>query len=137
MRLQYLILAFITNWLYGNFVVSGAVPYLSLPALGYDQRQRTGRGYAFGRIRGEDFLYAESEYRFSLSPKTNILGAVIFANLSSTSSRANNIALLKYIWAAYGAGLRIMLDKESRTRLNFDAAMGTKFEFYIGIRETF
>lgn len=124
-------------WLYGSFILSGNVPYLSLPALGYDQRQRTGRGYAFGRLRGEDFLYAESEYRFPISPKSNILGGVLFVNLSSTSNRVNNVSLLNYTWAAYGAGLRVMLDKQSRTRLDFDVAMGSKIGFYVGIRETF
>jgi outer membrane protein assembly factor BamA len=128
------ILAF---WLYGNFVVNGDVPYLSLPALGYDQRQRTGRGYAFGYLRGEDLLYAESEYRFSISPKTNILGGVIFANFTSVSNRENNIALLKNIWGAGGAGLRIMIDKQSRTRLDFDAAFGNKIGLYVAVRETF
>jgi hypothetical protein len=34
------ILAF---WLYGNFEVSGNAPYLLLPAIGYDQRQKSGR----------------------------------------------------------------------------------------------
>jgi outer membrane protein assembly factor BamA len=125
-------------WLYGSFVVSGDVPYLLLPAVGFDQRQRSGRGYSFGRFRGMDMLYAESEYRFNISPRTGILGGVIFANLTSTSDKENNIELLNYIQPAYGTGLRIMLDKESRTRLEFDAAVGKgKIGFYFGIRETF
>ena len=85
-----------------------------------------------------DMLYAESEYRFNISPRTGILGGVIFANLTSTSDKENNIELLNYIQPAYGTGLRIMLDKESRTRLEFDAAVGKgKIGFYFGIRETF
>ena len=128
------ILAF---WLYGNFVLTGDIPYLLLPALGYDQRQRTGRGYAFGRIRGENLVYAESEYRFPISQKTHILGGVVFANLSSASAKKNNIALCNYVWGAYGAGLRIMMDKKSRTRLDFDIAKGNKIGFYLSIKETF
>jgi len=128
------ILAF---WLYGNFVLNGDIPYLLLPALGYDQRQRTGRGNAFGRIRGENMAYAESEYRFPISQKTNILGGVVFANLSSTSAKEYNIAVGNYVWAAYGVGLRIMMDKKSRTRLDFDIAKGNKFGFYLSIKETF
>ena len=129
------ILAF---WFYGSFVVSGDVPYLLLPAIGYDQRQRTGRGYAFGRFRGEDLVYAESEYRFPISTRTGILSGVLFANCTSTSDKENNIALLNYLWPAYGTGLRIMLDKQSRTRLDFDVAIGdNKIGFYLAIRETF
>jgi hypothetical protein len=125
-------------WLYGSFVVSGNVPYLLLPAIGFDQRQRSGRGYSFGRFRGMDMLYAESEYRFRISPRSGILGGIIFANLTSTSDKENNINLLNYIQPAYGSGLRIMLDKISRTRLELDAAVGKgKIGFYFGIRETF
>ena len=82
-------------------------------------------------------LYAESEYRFSISPKTNILGGVIFANFTSVSNRENNITLLKNISGAGGAGLRIMIDKQSRTRLDFDAALGNKIALYVAVREAF
>ena len=129
------ILAF---WLYGNFVVSGDVPYLDLPALGYDQRQRSGRGYAFGRFRGENLAYGETEYRFPISAHTGILGGVAFLNLTSTSDHQNNVNLLEYIRPGYGAGLRIMLDKKSRTRLEIDCASGNKnIGFYFGAQETF
>lgn len=127
----------IAAWLYSNFVLSGDLPYLLLPALGYDQRQRMGRGYAFGRFRGESLVYAESEYRFPISVNTNILGGVVFANFTTTSSKDNNIALFNYIWGAYGTGLRFMLDKYSRTRLDLDVAIGDKVGFYLGIKETF
>ncbi|HVY75272.1 MAG TPA: hypothetical protein VG890_10605 [Puia sp.] len=129
------ILAF---WFYGNFVTSGEVPYLLLPAIGYDQRQRTGRGYTFGRFRGEDLLYAESEYRFPISARTGILGGVAYVNLTSTNDRFQNVALLEYIRAGYGGGLRVMLDKKTRTRLEIDAGIaGKNIGFYLGAQETF
>jgi hypothetical protein len=125
-------------WLYGNYVITGDLPYLMLPAIGYDQRQRSGRGYPFGRFRGESMLYEETEYRFPISYRTGILGGVIFLNLTSTSSREEKIRLLDYIQPAYGAGLRIMVDKMSRTRLQLDAAIGHgKPGLYFGVRETF
>ncbi|MDE3144318.1 MAG: BamA/TamA family outer membrane protein [Bacteroidota bacterium] len=127
----------IALWLYGNFVLSGDVPYLLLPALGYDQRQRSGRGYAFGYLRGQNLLYVEPEYRFPISANTNILGGVVFANFTSTSSYENNIKLFNYIWGAYGTGIRVMLDKHSRARLDLDVAIGNKVGFYLGIKETF
>lgn len=125
-------------WLYGNFVASGNVPYLGLPALGYDQQQRTGRGYRFGRFRGEDMLYGETEYRFPISMRTGILGGVVFLNGTTTSDRANNVQLMDYIRSGYGAGLRIMLDKTTRTRLEIDAGLSRhSFGFYLAALETF
>jgi len=133
--LQRNILAF---WFYGNFVTSGEVPYLLLPSLGYDQRQKTGRGYTFGRFRGENMVYGESEYRFPISPRSGILGGVVFLNLTSTSDLYNHIKTLEYIRAGYGGGLRIMLDKTSRTRLEVDIGVGEhKVGFYLGASETF
>jgi outer membrane protein assembly factor BamA len=41
----------IAFWMLGNFRVSGRQPYLTLMALGEDQRSRSGRGYIAGRYR--------------------------------------------------------------------------------------
>ena len=92
-----------------------------------------------GRVRGEDFVYSETEYRFPVSMKTNVLGGVVFMNFSSASDKENNITLMKYVFPSYGTGLRIMVDKQSRTRLDFDVAKGSdaKPAFYIGLRDTF
>lgn len=129
------ILAF---WLYGDFVVSGNAPYLLLPALGYDQRQRTGRGYTFGRFRGEDMLYGETEYRFPISPHTGILGGDLFLNCTSTSDKDNKIDLLEYLRPGYGGGLRVMMDKRSRIRIEVDAGIaGRSVGLYFGAQETF
>ncbi|MFI5152191.1 MAG: BamA/TamA family outer membrane protein [Chitinophagales bacterium] len=129
------ILAF---WFYGGFVVSGELPYLLLPAVGYDLRQRTGRGYTFGRFRGENMLYQETEYRFPISPRTGILGGVLFLNFTSTSDKANHVDLLDYVRIGWGGGMRIMLDKKSRTRLEVDIGVGEKKTgFYLGAQEAF
>jgi len=133
------ILAF---WFYGNFVTSGNAPYIALPALGYDQRQRAGRGYSFGQFRGEKLLYAESEYRFPISQHSGILGGVLFLNLTTASDHNNitnaNIQLLDYVRAGYGGGLRIMLDKKTRTRLQVDLGIANKaVGIYFGAQETF
>lgn len=47
----------IAFWTYGNFLISGEQPYLTLMALGEDQKARSGRAYVAGRYRGEDFIY--------------------------------------------------------------------------------
>ncbi|MCU0370376.1 MAG: outer membrane protein assembly factor, partial [Bacteroidales bacterium] len=46
-------------WAFGNFSLSGELPYLTLPSLGDDQRARSGRGYTNGRYRGDKMVYAE------------------------------------------------------------------------------
>ena len=53
-------------WVLGNLTPEGEFPYLILPATAYDQRGRSARGYTQGRFRGNDFLYAETEYRFPI-----------------------------------------------------------------------
>jgi outer membrane protein assembly factor BamA len=125
-------------WLYGSFVVSGKMPYLALPAIGNDQRQRSGRGYPFGTFRGNDLLTGESEYRFPISRKTGMLGGVLFLNTTTTSNRKADIRLLQYLRPAWGGGLRLMIEKRSRTRLQVDVAMtGKNVGVYFGAQETF
>jgi hypothetical protein len=60
-------------WYVGHFLTDGAVPYLNLPAIGNDQRGKTGRGYVIARYRGQDLMYGEVEYRFPLSKCTKHL----------------------------------------------------------------
>jgi outer membrane protein assembly factor BamA len=126
------ILAF---WVYSQLLTSGKLPYLALPAIGYDQRQRSGRGYAFGRFRGEDLLYEESEYRF---PVLGRLGGVLFLNLTSTADKTNHLNLGETFQAGYGGGLRFMLDRAMRSRLQLDIGAGKQsLGLYFGIQETF
>src|SRR5207247_8287981 len=50
-------------WTYGDFVTKGVAPYLSLPMSAGDLDERSDRGYAQGRFRGEQMVYGEIEYR--------------------------------------------------------------------------
>jgi hypothetical protein len=125
-------------WGIANWVVSGDIPYLVLPALGYDQRGRSGRAYAAGRFRGQELLYGEAEYRFPISPRTQILGGVLFANLITTTNQDNGVKLFNYLRTGYGAGLRLMVDKKTRTNLGVDVGLGSKSTgIYIVATEAF
>ena len=126
-------------WTYGWFVTSGDVPYMDLPALGWDQFGRSGRAYAQGRIRGLDLIYGEIEYRFPLLPKNDLLGGVVFVNATTASSREAGVHLFDYLDYAYGAGLRVMINKKSRANLALDFAVGKygASGFYLGINEVF
>ncbi|MCZ4408337.1 BamA/TamA family outer membrane protein [Cryomorphaceae bacterium 1068] len=126
-------------WAYGNFVTSGSVPYLDLPAVGWDQFGRSGRAYPQGRFRGEDILYSEVEYRFPLQKEKETFGGVVFANGTTASNRNGNIDLFEYVDPGVGLGLRIMLDKNARTNLTLDYAWGAYGAqgFYLNVNETF
>jgi hypothetical protein len=125
-------------WVFGNFTLAGKVPYLTLPALGDDQRARSGRGYTNGRYRGDHVIYAEAEYRFPITPCSKILGGVIFVNATTASNEQNDIKLFQYIRPAVGFGIRVMVNKYFRTNINLDFAIGHQSKgFYFSGQETF
>jgi outer membrane protein assembly factor BamA len=125
-------------WFFGSIQVSGRQPYLTLMALGEDQRARSGRGYIAGRYRGEDLLYSEIEYRFPISKCSGILGGVLFVNATTASSDARNVSLFDYVKPGAGAGIRIMLNKDFRTNINMDFGVGSQSQgFYFSGTETF
>jgi outer membrane protein assembly factor BamA len=114
----------------------GQAPYLDLPAIGADYDNRTGRGYAQGRIRGTDLLYAEAEYRVTLSGN-GLWGAVAFANLTSASGLGSRE--LPAPDPGVGLGLRVKLNKRSATNITIDFAFGAEGSkgLFLGTGEAF
>ncbi|MCX6267781.1 MAG: BamA/TamA family outer membrane protein [Bacteroidetes bacterium] len=128
----------IAFWVFGDFNLTGNLPYMTLPALGGDQRARSGRGYVNGRFRGKNLVYGEVEWRFPISPCSQILGGVIFVNATTTDNPARDVALFQYVKPAVGFGLRVMINKYFRTNINLDFAIGSKSQgFYFSGQETF
>ncbi|UZD23001.1 outer membrane protein assembly factor [Algoriphagus halophytocola] len=126
-------------WVYGNFLISGDLPYMNLPALGWDMFGRTGRGYAQGRFRGEQMAYTELEYRFPLQKNKDLFGGTVFVNAASFSSKLDGEKLMNTINPGYGLGLRVMINKEKRTTITADYGFGQKGNsgFYLNINESF
>ena len=126
-------------WTYGSFVTSGDVPYLDLPAVGWDQFGRSGRAYPQGRFRGQNLLYAEAEYRFPLQQNKETLGGVVFANATTASNKDADIIVTNFIDPGVGLGLRIMINKQSKTNLALDYAWGKYGAqgFYLSVNEAF
>ncbi|MCX6280584.1 MAG: BamA/TamA family outer membrane protein [Bacteroidetes bacterium] len=125
-------------WYFGSFVLSGEVPYLDLMSISYDQMNSSGRGYAQGRYRGEDFVYGEMEYRFPISPHSHILGGVIFTNVTTASNRDMHVPLFGYFQPAAGVGLRIMVGKHDRTNIAIDFGIGNMSQgLYVQTQEVF
>ena len=125
-------------WLLGNFSPDGEFPYLILPATAYDQRSRSARGYTQGRYRGNNYMYGEAEYRFPISQCGGILGGVLFVNATTANSPVHALKLFDSVKPGYGLGLRVMVDKKTRTNLAIDFGFGDKSSgFYLAASETF
>jgi outer membrane protein assembly factor BamA len=124
-------------WAYGQFITDGKVPYLNLPAIGWDQRSRSGEGYTQGLFRGSNMIYFSTEFRFPLSCN-ELLSGTVFTNFVTASNTDTNVRLFEYIQPAFGIGLRILIDKATRTNLIVDYAWGRHSKgFYLNAGETF
>ncbi len=127
------ILAF---WSYDWLTLSGQPPYLMLPNTGGDPFSNTGRGYIQGRYRGKNMLYAEGEYRFAISGN-DLLGGVVFANLQTFTEEESN--RFEVFMPGYGAGIRIKLNKFSKTNIALDYGLGIQGSggFFVNLGEVF
>jgi len=124
-------------WATGQFVTVGTVPYLNLPSIGWDQRSRSGKGYVQGLFRGQKTVNFETEYRFPIKCN-NLISGTVFGNLTSTSDKDRNIRLFQYIQPAVGLGLRVLIDKATRTNLVMNYAWGRHSKaFYLNAGESF
>jgi outer membrane protein assembly factor BamA len=125
-------------WLFGDMVVGGVAPYLDLPATGMDTYGRTARGYAEGRLRGERLLYGEVEYRATLM-RNGLLGMVAFLNTTTLANGQSGEQLFDHFASGGGAGLRLLINKRSRTNLCFDVGFGQKGSrgVYLAVQEAF
>jgi hypothetical protein len=110
-------------WFYNWMILHGKPPYLDLPSTGWDRFTNTGRGFIQGRFRGNNMVYAESEYRFNLT-HNGLFGAVLFANAESFSD-ASSLQLQK-VQPAAGFGFRMKLNKKSDTNIAVDYGFGTQ-----------
>jgi len=116
--------------------MQGNVPYLALPAIGWDTYNRSGRGFIQGRYRGLDMMYNEAEYRFPIT-KNGLLGGALFVNATNASSYDQK--LFEKVAVGFGGGIRIQFDNRSRTNLGIDFGMGSDRSsgIYFNLQETF
>jgi hypothetical protein len=111
-------------WTYGWFVTGGKVPYMFLPATGWDMFGRSSRPHTMGRFRGEDLVYSEVEWRFPLQKNKDRLGAVLFLNTTTASSRTQDVKLFGFFGTGYGGGLRYMISPKNRVNIALDYGRG-------------
>jgi outer membrane protein assembly factor BamA len=123
-------------WAMSDLVTSGTAPYFDLPTTGGDGR--SARGYSEGRYRGNHLAYGEVEYRGTLT-SNGLIGMVAFVNTTTIDNAAAGQKLFDTWAPAVGTGLRVLLNKRSRTNLATDYAWGKAGSrgFYLGIQEAF
>ena len=124
-------------WHWASYKLDGSVPYLELPATGYDTYNRSGRAYTIGRFKGPSFAYFETEYRFPIT-RSKLLSGVFFVNTETASDDLGK-KVFQYWETAVGGGLRILLQKQSRSTLCIDYAKGKYGSggFFFGLNEAF
>jgi outer membrane protein assembly factor BamA len=125
-------------WAFGDFVFGGTAPYFDLPATGMDVYGRSARGYSEGRFRGERLVYGELEYRTTLTAN-QLLGAVAFVNATTVTNSQTGERLFDSGAIGAGGGVRLLLNKRSRTNLCFDVGFGKdgSHGIYLAVQEAF
>ncbi|MFI5151366.1 MAG: BamA/TamA family outer membrane protein [Bacteroidia bacterium] len=108
-------------WSYDWFMFDGQAPYLDLPSTGWDPFANMGRGYVQSRLRGKNMIYLEAEFRFAIIP-SDLIGGVVFANAQSVTDWPGN--QFSKIYPAVGTGLRIKVNKHSKTNICLDYGWG-------------
>jgi len=126
----------IALWSYDWLILDGHPSYLDLPSTSWDANSATGRGYIQGRFRGAQMVYFEAEYRYKITAN-GLLGGAIFANAESFSAQQGT--KLQSIQPAFGPGLRIKLNKLSKTNIAVDYGFGNQGSrgLFIDIGEAF
>lgn len=122
-------------WLYG-WMSFGPAPYLNLPSNGWDTYGRGARGYFAGRIRGQNQIYVESEYRRAIT-RDGLWSAVAFVNITSTAQVETGTFAAPD--PGLGLGLRVKFNKNTDTNLTLDHGWGRDGSrgWFLGMTEVF
>lgn len=124
-------------WNWGSYLVNGSIPYLELPGTARDGSFRSGRGYTAQYFKGTQFNDTELEFRFPIMANKFISG-VVFGNMQ-TGNDEHGTKIFQVFQPGYGAGLRVLFNKATRTNLALDYAFGKfgKKGFFLNLNETF
>jgi hypothetical protein len=124
-------------WNWGSYLVSGTLPYLELPGPARDGTFRSGRGYTTQYFRSTEFNDTEGELRFPILTN-KFLSGVVFGELMSGND-AMGTKLFQQFQPGYGAGLRVLFNKATRTNLALDYAYGRfgNKGFFLNLNEAF
>jgi outer membrane protein assembly factor BamA len=128
----------IAFWAYTDLVVGGVAPFFDLPSTAGDTYGRSARGYAEGQFRGERLAYGEVEYRATLM-RNGLLGMVAFLNTTTVTDLDQDERLFDSFATAGGAGLRLLINKRSKTNVCLDFGFGKQGSkgIYLAVQEAF
>ncbi len=123
-------------WSYIWLTTGGKPTYMLLPSTGTDVNNNSGRGYIQGRFRSKNMLYLETEYRFGIT-NNGLIGGVVFINAESVTEKISN--KLQRVYPGWGAGIRIKVNKYSRTNIAVDYGFGVGGSrgFFVNLGEIF
>ncbi|WP_448702077.1 hypothetical protein ACFGVR_07275 [Mucilaginibacter sp. AW1-3] len=124
-------------WNWGSYLLGGAVPYLELPGTARDGAFKSGRGYTAQYFKSTLFNDTEAELRYPIT-RNKFLSGVVFGSLQSANDEQGT-RLFQVFQPGYGAGLRVLFNKATRTNLALDYAFG-KFGnkgFFLNLNEAF
>jgi len=123
-------------WNYDWLILHGHPGFLDLPSTQWDAYSSTGRGYIQGRFRGAQEIYAETEYRFKVTAN-GLVGGVVFLNAATFSGAPGT--KLESIQPGFGPGLRLKLNKVSKTNIAIDYGFGRQGSkgLFVNIGELF
>ncbi|HEY6977528.1 MAG TPA: hypothetical protein VH396_14620 [Chitinophagaceae bacterium] len=114
--------------------LGGNVPYLDLPAHGWDYTAYP-RGIRRSRYRSNALIYGESEFRFDIS-QNGFWGGVAFVNCLSASEFGTQ--KFSAFHPAAGCGVRIKFNKYSGSNVALDFAFSKNFYgVYVNLGEAF
>ena len=124
-------------WNWGSYLVNGTLPYLDLPGTAKDMSFRSGRGYTSQYFKGTEYNDTEAEFRFPILANKFVSG-VVFGNLQ-TANDEQGTQIFQVFQPGYGAGLRILFNKVTRTNLCLDYAFGRfgNQGFFLNLNEAF
>lgn len=124
-------------WNWGSYLLSGNIPYLELPGTARDGTFRSGRGYTTQYFKGTEFNDTEAEFRFPILANKFVSG-VVFGNLQ-TGNDEHGTQIFQVFQPGYGAGLRLLFNKATRTNLALDYAFGRfgNKGFFLNLNEAF
>ena len=125
-------------WMLADLVTGGTAPYFDLPETSGDAYGRSARGYSEGRYRGDRLVYGEIEYRDTIT-RNGLLGSVLFLNATTIAGVSSGERLFESYAPGTGGGLRVLLNKKSRTNLCVDYGVGKQGSrgLYLSIQEAF
>ena len=124
-------------WNWGSYLISGNIPYLELPGTARDITFRSGRGYTTQYFKGTQFNDTELEYRFPILANKFISGVTFVS--AQTGNDEQGTKIFQVFQPGYGAGLRVLFNKATRTNLALDYAFGSfgNKGFFLNLNEAF